>query len=257
MCTVPLTQLTLDFHQALDYQLVVSGRAKRLTLRVEPGRGLIVTVPRRFPRRDVPAFVEKNRDWIESTLRDMQQQTPRLYRHWPPRYLALQAVNQLIELEYRSEVNHSAEMQQTPPVTGDHVETRVLAISADLTCKASVASEIALAVRKQAMRVLPPRLSVYARQHVLNYRRVQIRGQRTLWGSYSSNGTLSLNYKLLFLPPELVDYVLLHELAHTKILDHSPRFWQLLESMHPRARQLDAQLTLAGRDVPPWLELAR
>ena len=86
---------------------------------------------------------------------------------------------------------------------------------------------------------------------------MQVRGQRSVWGSYSSTGTLSLNYKILFLPPELADYVMLHELAHTGVLDHSPAFWSLLETYYPGARQADQRLSNAVRDVPPWLELAR
>ncbi len=95
-----------------------------------------------------------------------------------------------------------------------------------------------------------------AEEHDMIYRRVQIRGQRTRWGSCSSTGTISLNYKLLFLSPGLVDYVLVHELAHTRHMDHSPAFWRQLQSMRADARQQDDQLRLAGRDVPPWLELA-
>ena len=88
------------------------------------------------------------------------------------------------------------------------------------------------------------------------YRRLTVRGQRTLWGSYSSSGTLSLNYKLLFLPSELVDYVVLHELAHTRHMNHSRAFWRLLERMAPGARQLDQRVNDEARRVPRWLEKA-
>jgi len=67
---------------------------------------------------------------------------------------------------------------------------------------------------------------------------------------------LSLNYKLVFINPHIVDYVLLHELAHTRHLDHSAAFWRFLDGLKPNARQLDRQLKEAGSQVPPWLELA-
>ena len=90
----------------------------------------------------------------------------------------------------------------------------------------------------------------------MTYGKLSVRGQRTLWGSYSSSGTLSLNYKLLFLPPELVDYVVLHELAHTRHMDHSRAFWRLLDKMIPGARDLDDQVNDAATLVPRWLERA-
>ncbi|MGH8378739.1 MAG: M48 family metallopeptidase, partial [Gammaproteobacteria bacterium] len=88
-----------------------------------------------------------------------------------------------------------------------------------------------------------------------SYRRLQIRGQKSRWGSCSSNGTLSLNYKLLFLKPELVRYLLVHELAHTRVLDHSTRFWKLVARHEPRWREFDKELGEAWRDVPAWVEL--
>ena len=94
-------------------------------------------------------------------------------------------------------------------------------------------------------------------RHRLFFARVAVRGQRSVWGSCSSRGTVSLNWKLLFLRPALVDYVLVHELAHTRHLDHSSAFWRLLVSLEPSARALDAELRSAGRFVPHWLEPAR
>jgi len=132
-----------------------------------------------------------------------------------------------------------------------------LILDADPQNKVEVATEISVYLMQLAKEYLPPLLAQHATASNTTYKRVQIRGQRSVWGSYSSTGTLSLNYKLLFLSDELVDYVLLHELAHTRYLDHSPKFWACLESFQPGAKHLDKRLSAAGRDVPPWLEWAR
>lgn len=246
---VAATQLALDLEPTLDYELIVSKRARRATLRVAPGRGLIVTIPRWFARRDIPEFVDSHREWALAALDDLHQKTPACYRSWPPTRLQLQAIEREIVVSYCDPSSHS------PAVcwkNDTHLELGVPRHD-----KIQVASAIAVAVKLIARQILEPRLSHFAHLHGLNYRRLVIRGQRTVWGSYSSSGTLSLNYKLVFLQPSLVDYVLLHELAHTRHLDHSKAFWTLLQSFDGDALNLDAQLRDVETDVPPWLELAR
>lgn len=96
--------------------------------------------------------------------------------------------------------------------------------------------------RKTARTHLVARLEELSAYHGFAYNQVSIRDQRTRWGSCSSANNLSLNMKLLWLPSELQDYVLLHELAHTRIPDHSRRFWDLLERVCPGARRLRREL---------------
>ena len=86
----------------------------------------------------------------------------------------------------------------------------------------------------------------------LTFKAVQIRGQKTRWGSCSSKGTISLNCKLLFLPPRLVSYIIVHELCHTVHLNHSPNFWSFLSSLEPTCKTLDAEMKGAGQFVPRW-----
>lgn len=99
--------------------------------------------------------------------------------------------------------------------------------------------ELSLPMAKKALRDRLERLSsIYGYE----YNRVQVRSQRTRWGSCSHNNNISLNIKLNNLPQDLKDYVILHELVHTKIKNHSKAFWQELESILPHARYLDKQL---------------
>ncbi len=82
---------------------------------------------------------------------------------------------------------------------------------------------------RQAKKFLPERLSHWSEIMGLGFRAISIRGQRTRWGSCSPSGTISLNWKLMTFPLEIIDYVLIHELAHLKHPNHSRAFWQLVE----------------------------
>ncbi len=104
---------------------------------------------------------------------------------------------------------------------------------------------------RQAIRaLLTTRLATLAAIHGFRYNRVFLRNQRTRWGSCSSQNNINLNVKLLRLPHDLRDYVLLHELVHTRIPNHGPKFWAALEAYCPGARRLERRL----RDYAPLLE---
>ena len=90
----------------------------------------------------------------------------------------------------------------------------------------------------------------------LPYRTTTIRSQKTLWGSCSSDRNISLNYKLLFLEPKVVEYVLIHELCHTIHMNHSGKFWGLVSKFEPNYKTLDKSLNQAWQIVPSWLNLS-
>ncbi len=234
----------------IEYTLIVSARARQVYLRVEPGRGLLVTIPKRFSRRAIPEIIEAQRQWISASLADIDARTPERYRRWPPETLDLLACARQVELQY------IASKSPATKINARWVSASKIVLTASAEDRAAVASGIALLLKAEAKSLLTPWINRLACQHNLTFKRLAIRGQRTLWGSFSSSGTLSLNYKLLFLRPEMVTYVLLHELAHTRHLDHSPLFWRFLDGMIPGARALDAELANACTLVPPWLELA-
>jgi len=92
------------------------------------------------------------------------------------------------------------------------------------------------AMRELAKRELPPRLMELAARHGLTVSRVSIRNQRWRWGSCSRNGHICLNWRLVTMPEPVRDYVLIHELMHLKRMDHSPKFWKLVEVACPDFR---------------------
>jgi len=109
------------------------------------------------------------------------------------------------------------------------------------TCRAAASKEVTID-RKEAKKTLVKRLDEIAKRHGYGYNRVSIRNQKTRWGSCSSRNNISLNMKLTLLPDELRDFILLHELVHTRVKNHGNGFWEEILKAEPRAEQLDRQL---------------
>ncbi len=97
-------------------------------------------------------------------------------------------------------------------------------------------------LRAAAKAVLPPRLAELASAHGFTYNRLTIKNNVSNWGSCSVRGNINLNLRLVTLPPELRDYVMLHELCHLRYMNHSPQFHALLEQVCPGHRTLEKQL---------------
>ena len=110
-------------------------------------------------------------------------------------------------------------------------------------------------LQQRAKDVLVPWLHKLSAELSLPFSRAAVRRQRTRWGSCSAEKSISLNRNLLFLAEPLARYVLVHELCHGRRLDHSKKFWSLLETFEPNARQAAAQVRDAVELVPRWAQV--
>lgn len=235
----------MGMSESPEYRWRRSTRAKQLQVRITPWQGIEVVIPTHTSKERVRAFLARQRQWIRSTWSEMQAQLTDADQELP-RELDLQALGEHWQVHYR----HGT-------ATGVRIGTagRSLIVqhagADDSRCRAALRRWL---TRRARVYLEPQALRLGALMQA-GYRRLQIRGQTSRWGSCSSNGTLSLNYKLLFLEPRLVRYLLVHELGHARVLSHSPRFWKLVARYEPRWRELDRELGEAWRDVPAWVEL--
>src|SRR5204863_4816961 len=104
-------------------------------------------------------------------------------------------------------------------------------------------------LRAKAAAELPPRLLALAARHGLTVNRVTIRNQRSRWGSCSSRGHITLNFRLMLMPPEVREYILIHELMHLKQANHSRKFWRLVEAACPGFRDCERWLRRHGSSL--------
>jgi predicted metal-dependent hydrolase len=218
---------------AAPYRIRRSERARRARILVDAD-GVEVVVPRRFPLRDVEPFVREKGPWIDRTLRRLRESEAELPR---PRLVDGGSVPYLGErLELRVQTGRSRVVRRggTLQVTVEEPGEEALRAALERWYRARAREEVA------------HRLDAACARAGKTYARLAIRGQRTRWASCSASGTMSFNYRLLLAPPEILDYVVEHEVAHLDVLDHSPRFWNLLAERVPAWREREAWLRRHG-----------
>lgn len=228
------------------YTVRESTRAKHVRLTLSPHDGLVVVVPKGFDRRRIPAIVSEKSAWIRKHMQTIERQRfamgvdaeARL-----PQRIDLPAIGRTWAVSYRPSSGTRTAVAEEGPDR--------LVVSGPQDARAA---EHALRqwLLGQGRGHLKPALLRRASDDDFPVKRVRIGCQKGRWGSCSSRGTISLNAKLLFLPPEWVHYVLMHELCHTREMNHSDRFWQLLERHVPNARDVRKALREAWFRIPAW-----
>ena len=221
-----------------------SARAKRLSIKVFPRGRVEVVVPRRARARDVQAFVDEHREWIEKSRQSFAKVLP------PepfvlPNAIALPAIEQQFRIRYERRRNAKSvrfRCSNNVVVLSGRTGNDKLCVDALKRWLASVA--------KSEFR---PRLDTLAALTQCSFKKMHVRGQRTCWGSHSSTGTISINYCLLFLHPPLLRYLMIHELSHALHMNHSRRFWQQVSRFEPDYKRLDKSLGESWKQIPAWL----
>jgi predicted metal-dependent hydrolase len=229
--------------ESIDYTVRVSQRAKHVNLRLTRTGQLEVVIPPGFDRAEIPSIIVKHERW----LAQRQPTAPHLAAEGLPNRIELRAIGQTWLIEY------------TPaPVTQiriSELDDAVLILWGNTANEELCQVALTQWLTRKATQHLAPWMRRLSEDVGLPCNRISFRGQKTRWGSCSSQKNISLNYKLLFLPAPLVNYVFVHELAHTVHMNHSDQFWQLVGEKERAYRQLDRDLNDALQYIPRWLEI--
>lgn len=243
-----LAQLQLfESRDAQRWSVRVSRRARRLSVRVYPGGRVEVVAPPGASPMTIERFVGTHRQWIEERVADLSARSPTSHQVRPTS-IELPAIGRKFVVEYRAN-----------PAGADARVRVILAGEGWLVVSGRLDDEqrIAKALRNWLLGLaqveLGRHLAQTAAQCGLRFDRMQIRRQRTRWGSCSASGTISLNVCVLFQEPGVMRYLLVHELSHTRHMNHSRRFWSLVESLEPEYRRLDRDLLRGWQRVPGWM----
>jgi predicted metal-dependent hydrolase len=198
----------------LPYRIRRSDRARRVRVTVDAQGGVEVVLPRRSPASAAPAAIEELRPWIERRLHAAGE----LRATIAARGATLPYLGQALTLTPQ------------PGRTRVHRSRDALLVPAEAD---QARQAIERWYRRAAAREIAPRLDAAAAALGVSYTALSIRGQRTRWGSCSSTGAMSFNWRLLLAPAPVLDYVVWHEACHLRVMDHSPRFWALVDRHCP------------------------
>lgn len=229
------------------YTVRESPKARHIRLKMSVQHGLEVIVPKGFARSRIPPLLEKKRRWIQRAWQRIEEHRKFFQPPSPdqlPDHIILRAIGETWRVTYR----HTKSRHVGAYEAGNDTLVVRGNIASQPACKAALRRWLARRCREK----LVPWLCAISRETQLPFGKAMVRTQKTRWASCSRHKTISLNAKLLFLPPNLVRYVFVHELCHTVHLNHSAKFWALVGQNDPHYQAHDRELRKAWRLLPHW-----
>jgi len=209
----------------IAYSIRRSARARRVRVTVDAAGEVIVTLPKKAAERRAAEAVRELRPWIDRRREALLRAAAEVARA-PGTLPYLGMELRVVPEAGRERVHRRGDALLVPP--GDAREA------------------IERFYRRRARAEIAPRLDAAVARAGTSYRGLTIRGQRTRWASCSSTGGMSFNWRLLLAPEAVLDYVIEHEVCHLEVMDHSPRFWALLEARVPDWREHSTWLRRYG-----------
>jgi predicted metal-dependent hydrolase len=239
----------------IQYTLKRSKRAKHVRLHVTRTKGLEIVVPHSFNKAWLPSILEKRADWIRNAAKRLRVPTVGEPLERIPNEIFLTALNSTYTVKYVTDERINKRVVDAQKII--RTATGLLSVEfggqillPEDTCEADCIELLRLWLIRSGREYLPEFLEEVAAQVGIEFKKVQIRLQKGRWGSCSTRGTISLNARLLLLPQHLLQYILLHELAHVRHPNHSQAYWNFLQTLDPNALQHDAEMRDAWQHIP-------
>ncbi|MGE0023080.1 MAG: M48 family metallopeptidase [Hyphomicrobium sp.] len=222
--------------------------ARRLTLRVSrTRRTVIVTLPVQCDLDEAGSFITRNIDWVRARLDSL----PDLVPFSDGVFIPLRG--EAHRVVFTGPSPRGAPAQRAPvervETTGSHPEPRVYPELRVAGHKEHAPRRLKDWLTKEAHRHIDQRVTFHAKRLGVSAKRIAVRDQTSRWGSCSTTGVLSFSWRLIMAPPEILDYVAAHEVAHLVEMNHGPRFWALVAKTMPKLDDAKRWLQIYGMDL--------
>jgi predicted metal-dependent hydrolase len=225
-------------------------RGKRRTIGLSVGpEGLSVRAPRWTTVGEVEAFIQEKSGWVLDKLRASRERAGALERArtvWSDG-AEFDFLGQRVRLVLDSAHVFASAGAALEPGDGDALPVLRLGLARTAT-EVQIRDAAQAWLMRQAQQVFSESLQRFAPQLGVSYSKLRLSSAGTRWGSASADGTIRLNWRLIHLKPEMIDYVVVHELSHLRHMDHSPQFWDVVASVMPD--HLDRRQALRRVAVP-------
>jgi predicted metal-dependent hydrolase len=218
---------------------------RRISIYLKPDQPIRVVAPRSMPFSEIEDFVQSREKWIEKHMHRYTEHLAELRRKFPEKKL-LQSEN-FPFLGKDLELKFEKTSLKTPFFTRDETHLRLHVPEAlweelDEESLQQFWPELGDFYKREAEKLISERIQIWSGQMDLHPSVVRFRNQKTRWGSCSHRGNININWRLIGAPLEVVDYILVHELAHLKHMNHSEQFWKLVETHFPNYRDCEKWL---------------
>ena len=219
----------------LDIDQIIRSRRKTIALIIQRDGALVIPAPLRTPEKTIRELVEQKKGWITKKQTEMRKNRPATVRQFAEgETFFLMGKSYPLKIVKRQRASLTFEQG-----------TFLLAEKFR-----SLAREAFTRWYKQTAAILfSARIEILAKKHNLQPAKIRITSARTRWGSCSSTGTISLTWRLVMAPPEIIDYVIVHELAHLKVKNHSKSFWAAVALLLPDYKTHIAWLKKQGHTL--------
>jgi len=223
-----MTAKVVQFNQIGAVTFVKNRRSKNIKISVKPDRSVRVSFPFYVSASEASQFVMKSIEWITGQQQKFVTKS------------SLIEVGQFQTKLHTVQITESTENKTT--VNHNFIEIRLADLDSERS-RSYLENVVVGIYRFEAKKLLPPKLVELAMKHGFQFSKITIRNNKRNWGSCSSRNNISLNLQMMKLPDELIEYILLHELVHTKVKNHGFGFWQKLDELTDfKARELSKQV---------------
>jgi len=223
MQTVELkSQITISGIK-IPYAVRRNNKARRIWIRVEDEEGLVIILPKGRKTSLISKVIREHKDWV---LKAIQKRQERL-ENAPPR------LGEGRSLVYRGRTVDLTVRNNPCLVPQIRLKGDELSVMMPKNSEKSLREVLSDWMKERALLIFSRRVEYFCAKIGARYGNIQVRNQKTRWGSCSSKGQLSFNWRLLLAPPDVLDYLVIHEVSHLKHPDHSQRFWNLVKTLCP------------------------
>lgn len=211
---------------SLDYRIIRNPRRRRLSITISAQSDIHILAPKSISERDIEAFVQQQVPWINRTLKKVEK------HYIPPKTFKEGETFMFLGENYRLQLLEGSKK-------GVEFKDKRLKVSVKVgrNNKEEIQAALLTWYKERAKDIIPDRVEIHAKEMGLDYNQVRIKTLKTRWGSCSSLKNLNFNWVLMMTPIHVLDYVVIHELAHLVHMNHSKSFWDLVEQYCPDYRE--------------------